>query len=312
MLWLIITVMILGALAIILLPLFRTVKDQVNDRQLQNIQIAQQKIKKLKNDLHQGLITVDEYKVAEEDLEKMLHSDLENQSTKTEAVISDDPAYKTTLALAISLTAIVVALYFSLGSPSMVEKRTTNIVPGKITSPSPSTGGQLSDVKTLFDKLKQRLENNPNDGQGWKMMGLSYMHFRQFDEAVAAYTKAAALLADDNDVKQALERAIKSKSGETARSESVIANKKFIEKKMVAPNGQTVDVGAMVMRLKGKLDANPNNPQGWRMLGRSYSTLGLHEDAIKAYQQAQKLLPNDPVVTAELKAAIEVANMSNN
>ena len=311
MLWIAITVMIIIALIIVVLPLLRTARIQFEDRHQQNIQIAQEQLKKLKDEQRQGLISQEEYKMAKDDLEKTLHSDLEHQNTG--AVLNSKPAYKTSLALVVSITAIVVAIYFSLGSPGMVDKPVASIEPAQTAMPSntntsTNTSGQVSDVRSMFDKLKQRLDNNPDDGQGWKMMGLSYMHFEQFDEAIDAYTKAVTLLPNDDDAVAGLNRAKQAKLGTAFNKTTPTTN--IIEKTMISPKGQSVDVGAMVMRLRDKLENNPNNPQGWMMLGRSYSTLGLHSESVVAYQHAQELMPNDSQVKDALHRAQQAANNS--
>ncbi len=77
---------------------------------------------------------------------------------------------------------------------------------------------------------------------------------------------------------------------------------------MISPKGQSVDVGAMVMRLRDKLEANPNNPQGWMMLGRSYSTLGLHNESVAAYKHALALMPNNNEVKDALHNAQQAVN----
>ncbi len=305
MLWIAIFVMIIIALVIVVLPLLRTARSQVEDRHQQNIHITQTQLKKLKDEQRQGLISEEEYKMAQDDLEKILHNDLDHQSK--EAVLSNKPAYKTSLALAASITAIVVALYFSLGSPDMVDKpvASTSTEPTQMTAP-PNASGQVSDVRSMFDKLKQRLDSNPDDGQGWKMMGLTYMHFEQFDEAVDAYTKAIALLPDDDDAIAGLNRAKQAKLGNAFNTTPPTTN--IIEKTMISPKGQSVDVGAMVMRLRDKLEANPNNPQGWMMLGRSYSTLGLHNESVAAYKHALALMPNNNEVKDALHNAQQAVN----
>jgi cytochrome c-type biogenesis protein CcmH len=53
------------------------------------------------------------------------------------------------------------------------------------------------------------------------------------------------------------------------------------------------DVDAMVSGLRQKLDAKPNNPQGWYMLGRSYMALKRYNDATYSYEQLLKLQPED-------------------
>jgi cytochrome c-type biogenesis protein CcmH len=53
------------------------------------------------------------------------------------------------------------------------------------------------------------------------------------------------------------------------------------------------DVDAMVSGLRQKLEAKPNNPEGWYMLGRSYMAIKRYNDATYAYEQLIKLQPDD-------------------
>jgi len=296
MLWFIITVMIFIALAIILLPLVRTMTTQAENRSEQNIQIAQEQLAKLKQQQQQGTLSQQDYDVAYADLEKTLHSDL--TLTTDEAVIDSGTSYLMSSIFILLLPMTVIALYYSLGSPSLVgaEQVDETVVANTVNK---DKNGKVADIDSMFASLKQRLEDNPDDVQGWMMMGLTYMHYQQFDQALAAYRNADALLPGDSDIQQALDRALAAITDKSAAD--------TIDKKMVAPNGQTIDVGAMVMRLRTKLEKNPNNLQGWLMLGRSYTNLGRHADAVDAYQQALKLIPTDPEVMALLNSAKEMA-----
>lgn len=49
------------------------------------------------------------------------------------------------------------------------------------------------------------------------------------------------------------------------------------------------DIQGMVARLAAKLEAAPNDPEGWAMLGRSYFVTGRHADAAVAYGKANNL-----------------------
>ncbi|HNP36503.1 MAG TPA: tetratricopeptide repeat protein [Woeseiaceae bacterium] len=53
--------------------------------------------------------------------------------------------------------------------------------------------------------------------------------------------------------------------------------------------GQQPDVGAMVAALVERLEQQPDNLNGWKMLGRSYMTLGNYSGAIEAYEKAVQL-----------------------
>ena len=53
--------------------------------------------------------------------------------------------------------------------------------------------------------------------------------------------------------------------------------------------GQQPDVGEMVASLAARLEKQPNDVAGWKMLGRSYATLGNLQGAVDAYQRAVDL-----------------------
>jgi cytochrome c-type biogenesis protein CcmH len=75
--------------------------------------------------------------------------------------------------------------------------------------------------------------------------------------------------------------------------------------KQIPPEGAQIQ--AMVGRLEQKLEANPNDLQGWLMLGRSYMTLERFDDAIAAYDHAVKLGGgNDPEAALGMGEAISM------
>lgn len=53
--------------------------------------------------------------------------------------------------------------------------------------------------------------------------------------------------------------------------------------------GQEPDIGAMVTSLAARLDRQPDDINGWKMLGRSHMTLGNFSDAVVAFQKAIEL-----------------------
>jgi cytochrome c-type biogenesis protein CcmH len=54
------------------------------------------------------------------------------------------------------------------------------------------------------------------------------------------------------------------------------------------------EVEAMVSKLATRLQEQPNNPDGWAMLGRSYAVMQRHADAAAAYAKANDLVQQDP------------------
>ncbi|NML45701.1 hypothetical protein HHL11_18275 [Ramlibacter sp. G-1-2-2] len=61
----------------------------------------------------------------------------------------------------------------------------------------------------------------------------------------------------------------------------------------------TAQVEGMVNQLAQRLRAEPDDPEGWAMLARSYSALERHGDAAAAYARAVELLPREAALRAD-------------
>src|SRR5712691_300250 len=62
-------------------------------------------------------------------------------------------------------------------------------------APSPAERS-LPTVDEMIQRLAARLRQNPNDPEGWRMLGWSYFNTEHFDESAAAYLKAIGLRPD--------------------------------------------------------------------------------------------------------------------
>lgn len=67
-------------------------------------------------------------------------------------------------------------------------------------------------------------------------------------------------------------------------------------------------IAAMADGLRQRLETEPQNAEGWAMLGRSYSVLGRASDAVPAYRKAVELVPNDAGLLADLADSLAVTN----
>jgi len=59
---------------------------------------------------------------------------------------------------------------------------------------SEGAGQNLDDVDTMIDRLAKRLEENPDDGEGFRMLGWSYAMTGRPEQAIEPYKRALALL----------------------------------------------------------------------------------------------------------------------
>ncbi len=61
-----------------------------------------------------------------------------------------------------------------------------------------------ADLATLVQRLEARLEQTPNDPEGWRLLGGSHFSLGNFDRSVAAYQRAVALDPKDGETVSAL------------------------------------------------------------------------------------------------------------
>jgi len=96
--------------------------------------------------------------------------------------------------LAVLVPALAAAVYQRLGSPTAPTASAQREAAG------PAGGGELG---TMVDRLAARLRTEPDDLQGWMLLGRSYLQSGRYGDAIAAYTRAMALDPQDSDVQVA-------------------------------------------------------------------------------------------------------------
>jgi cytochrome c-type biogenesis protein CcmH len=92
-------------------------------------------------------------------------------------------------ALVVTVPALAVGLYLYLGSPDAMSPKQAQ---------SPHGAGNHSitpeQIQAMTGRLAERLQANPDDGEGWLMLARSYTQLGRFPEAAAAFGRASALL----------------------------------------------------------------------------------------------------------------------
>lgn len=156
--------------------------------------LFQRQIKEVERDLSQGLISAPEAAALRiEAQRRLLAAGADKQHGET-AVAPTRPW------AAIIVAGIVVmagaGLYALRGMP-----QATSAVPPVGALPNANeqmtvagTGAGVDSVDAMVEGLKGRLEQNPGDADGWRMLGWSYFNMERFSEAADAYKRAVALL----------------------------------------------------------------------------------------------------------------------
>lgn len=137
----------------------------------------------------------------------------------------------------------------------------------------------------MVERLEARLAVAPDDGQGWKRLARSYGVLQRPADALAAYRQAARLLPDDGEILTAYADMLRQSAGQAPPGMGAPS--------AASPGDAAPDVREMVSRLERKLASNPDNGQGWALLGRSWLALNEPRKALLAYRKAAELLPED-------------------
>jgi cytochrome c-type biogenesis protein CcmH len=194
--WIIAVLFILFALWFVLPPLLqKSGADKRDDLRAANVLIYQDQFKEMEADLKNGLVSEEQYQQDKEELERRLLEDVSSPGSD----LSSSPAAARKLAYGVgmAITIGVIAFYLGIGNP----KALAPSLP-QMTSPAAQPDSAMSDqqIAANVEKLAKKLEQNPNDAQGWLMLARSYVSMERFADAASAYEHATALNPNDADL----------------------------------------------------------------------------------------------------------------
>ena len=186
---LIVSVLILIAFLLILPPLWRKQAVQAADLDQRNILIAQHRLAELKENRRSGGISQAQYEEQLADLEQALSDDLDIQSHVSPA---QSQGRWVVYVLVLGVPLLAGALYLSLGNYQAISHSAEMAV-------DPDTL-KLAEINKMVEGLAEKMKNNPDDAQGWLMLGRSYKFQQQYPKAVDAFANAYRLLGDQAEV----------------------------------------------------------------------------------------------------------------
>jgi len=186
-------VMTVLAIAIIVPPLLRKSEFEAEPDDLrlsENLSAAEDRLKRLKAELDSEAIDQTTYERAREDIEKNLALDIDRIDQQNLPNTTPSPVMAVAVALLVPLFAGF--LYLSLGTPDAIENT------GATTSESTvNEQPTAADVDEMVAGLAKRLEDEPDNVEGWYRLGQSYLVLGRFDESIAAARRVRELSNDD-------------------------------------------------------------------------------------------------------------------
>ncbi len=249
--------MLLLALAFVLLPLLKQREVENTNRQELNLAIHREHLKELEHDREEGLISDEAFNKAVDELELELLSDIGKDDVATEVSLKRSPAVATFISM--SLPIMAIGLYFYLGEPGLINPEATP-------QASQQQNEDMHSILQMVERLEARLDEQPDDGEGWSMLGRSYLVMDRHAEAVRAYQKARELLGDQPAL-----------LADTAEAMIMANNNSF--------NAESVQL------LDKVLQADPDNQKALWMGGYYLLEQDEVEQALKLWQHLLSLFP---------------------
>ena len=160
--------------------LYRPIKSGLSQDE-SNIAINKQRQQELEIDINQGLIDDEQFQVAGSEIINTLANELMNSN---KASVKIKP-FNWSIAVFICLSALSIALYSQL-SPKFL--------------PNSQVLSEPMTMNESIKKLQTFLEENPDDFQALKMMGLAQIGIGNTDESIVAFEKAYQINPKDIDL----------------------------------------------------------------------------------------------------------------
>lgn len=276
-LWIVAAVMLAVALAFLAPTLLGRKRLRSQDRSDQNVQFARERLNELETEFGRGALTETDYERARQELEIALLNDIEDQTASDEK--DQLTASPITLAILIVLVPLfTILMYLELGKPQVLEMAESS----EVTTPSPhaSSDDQAApSIDVLLKRLEEKLQANPEDAQGWYMLGRSYMSLGRYAEAVTSLDRAYKLVGDQPTVMLSLADALAMSQG------GKISGKAF----------------EMIQKA---LDLSPDNPTALWLAGLGYQEQGDFERAVGYWRQLEPMMADNPESLSEVRKLI--------
>ncbi|MBT4017674.1 MAG: c-type cytochrome biogenesis protein CcmI [Alphaproteobacteria bacterium] len=191
-LWLVLSLMTIVAALFVVVPMLRSGKASIT-RDDFSLEVYRDQLRELESDVRRGLLSDDEGKAAKLEIERRMlglnTGEVAGDAQKSAAARSLPVAAMIALGMAV----LGFFMYAQLGTPG---------VPGQpfAQRSTPPADGQPGKMREVIERLAKRMETEPDNLDGWSLLGQSYSSVAQYDEAANAFQQALKLEPDNTDL----------------------------------------------------------------------------------------------------------------
>ncbi|MEE9424745.1 MAG: c-type cytochrome biogenesis protein CcmI [Methylococcales bacterium] len=283
--WVIAALITIIVLLMLVLPMLRRNQhtDNTQDRTALNIQLIRDRMLEVERDYTEQRLSSAQYKNIKQELQLALAKDL--QSAPNQDFVQQPTEQGRWMAWVVMLFVpiLAVSLYWNYGDsrgfnlPEITQAQTNQ--PGQQQQPSAES------IEKMVDGLAARLKQNPDDQQGWFMLGRSYMVMGRYAEASNAYAQLLKLVGDNANVLL-----------------------QYTQAKVMSNGGQWDSSSIALLDKASKLE--PENPVALSLSGLLAAQQGQADTAVGLWRKAQQAMQPNSEEYNELDKMI--ASINNN
>ncbi len=277
--WVVVAIMSLVASLLLVWPIWkRKVEKPVMGQDQLNVAIFEDRMKELDAELANGVLTKERYEQAKNELQRDLLQNTGSDSGLTAAKPGVDGRWVAPL-VAVLVPAAAIYIYLQVGTPEIIGKP-----PMTAQAPRHQAGGAAAqmagDMETMVQRLRERLQENPQDVDGWVLLGRSMAMLKRYQEAADAYGKAYELVGDVPEIMA-----------------------QYAETLALTQGGRFQGRPAELLRRAKEVD--PKAPRVLWLLGVVAAQRGDSAEAVQTWNQLLALLPPESEAAQMVKGSIE-------
>lgn len=190
--WIVVALFLLGALLVMLPPLLRGAPMAEVDSHGANLAAHRDQLREAERDLADDLITPERFAQTRAEIE---HRVLEDTSVVGTGPPVTRPALRSAIALALLIPLGSVLTYLALGRPDAAVPQLSRTSAAVATAAGTAGRHNVTpeQIEKMISALAERLKSEPDNAEGWLMLGRSYT-------ALGRYRDAAIALRRVNDI----------------------------------------------------------------------------------------------------------------
>lgn len=198
--WIIAGIFIVTALLFILPTLLRkeVKEDSGIENDEANIGIYRDQLIELENDFRNDILSQSQYEKSKQELQQRLLQDVPEKDTMTSLTVKKGRNIATSFVLTLAIPLSAVFIYLSIGDTRGLLPQAQLASATQMQSANAAEGPEgHPEFSSVLENLIARLNDNPDDIEGWIMLGRTYTIMGQFDEATKTYAKLVELVPDN-------------------------------------------------------------------------------------------------------------------